>query len=330
MLAVLQLSRSVESGYVINPDNNSSKVNIKNAHLDRAIGAQTALGGAAAGFAVGEYSRKLSARSDGRNNELFEEFWTREYKIKFVIDLLPELRAGFSFRYQSLESDLLGSYNLASEDRSRYKATMSGYALGLSYHGPMYSVGAFTAPPLRGKMTVEGEQKIVTDPGIGGLDLSFMASDRLNLGLTAMKFYYKRDDRDDVATSPLDQRDILLRGLDLDQYYRKTMLINLGLDFAVTPIVGIKANFGQDSGVFLFDASKVPGDNKAAETSVRCNELKFGVTLRNKQFFAELLIMKSSRSTNSIKVNRGDVNIRTVGDYKSQQTSNLFVLGGVF
>ncbi len=327
----LRLTKNEESKYRFNPNsNNPTSAQHKTEKKDIALGFQLPLGGASFGLAADEYSRKVSGRTDARTTDLVEEFWTRDYKMRFVVDLLPELRAGFTFRYQSLEADLLGAYNLNNLDHTRYKGTMSGYSLGVNYRIQAVSLSALTAPPLRGKATIEGEQKIISDPGLGAIELGFSPNDQQSLTLVAMKWTYKHDDRDDETTSPIDQRNIFLRGIDLDQFYRKTLAVALGAEFALTPVIGFKGSYVRQDGVFLFDGDKVPGDDDNAETKIRSNEFRAGAFLRNKQFFAELLLTKTQRSKDTIKVNRGELNLRELGSYKHTDSSTLLVLGGAF
>lgn len=325
----LRLNRTEESRYLINPNNNApAQIQHTTNKKDVAIGFQIPLGGAAFGLAGDEHSRQISGKSDQRNSDAFEEFWVRDYKMKFVVDLLPELRGAFTFRYQSHQADLLGGYGVGNNDRTRYKGTMSGYSLGVNYRVKNISIGAFTAPPLRGKATIEGEQKIISDPGLGGLEVGITYSDRLSLGLSVLKWSYKHDDRDEDATSPEDQRDIFLRGVEMDQYFRKTLAIGIGAEFAILPVVGIKGSITKQEGVFLFDPTRVPGDNTDVETKVTSNELRVGGFIRNKQFFAELVLLKASKSKDEIRVRRNGVT--ALGSYKHDDSSNVVVLGAVF
>jgi len=325
----LRLNRTEESRYLINPNNNNpASVQHTTNKKDVALGFQLPLGGAAFGLSGDEHSRQVTGQSDQRNGEAFEEFWVRDYKMKFVVDLLPELRGAFTFRYQSQEADLLGGYGVNNNDRTRYKGTMSGYSLGVNYRVRSVNIGAFTAPPLRGKAMIEGEQKIITDPGLGGLEVGVNYSDRLSIGISALKWSYKHDDRDEDTTSPEDQRDIFLRGIDIDQYFRKTLAVGLGVEFAILPVVGIKGSIVKQDGVYLFDPTRVPGDNGDVETKITSNEIRIGGFIRNKQFFAELLLLKASRSKDEVRVRRNGVT--AIGSYKHDDSSNLVVLGAIF
>lgn len=325
----LRLNRTEESRYLVNP-NNAAPASVKHntSKKDVALAFQVPLGGAAFGLAGDEHSRQITGRSDQRNSDAFEEFWVRDYKMKFVVDLLPTLRGAFTFRYQSHQADLLGGYGVGNDDRTRYKGTMSGYSLGVNYRAGKLSIGLFTAPPLRGKATIEGEQKIISDPGLGGLELGFNQSDRLSLGLSVLKWSYKHDDRDEDATSPENQRDIFLRGVEIDQYFRKTLAIGIGAEFAILPVVGIKGSIVKQEGVFLFDSTRVPGDNPDVETKITSHEIRVGGFIRNKQFFAELVLLKADRSKGEVRVRRNG--ITALGNYEHEDSSNVVVLGAMF
>lgn len=329
IVGLLHHYRTEESTYNFVNNNNSNAVKLSSEKKDVGVGFQLPMGGAAFGLNADEYSRQVTGKIDNDNDEAFEEYWIRDFKMRFVIDLLPELRGGFAFRYQYLESDLLGSYGIDNDDRTRYRGTMSGYSLGLNYKINIVNIGVFTAPALRGKVTIEGEQKIITDPGMGGLDVAVTYSDRLSLGLSVIKWYYKHDDRDEASTSPVDQRNIFLRGVDMDQYFRKTLAIGIGAELALLPVAGVKGSIVQQEGVFLYDPTKVAGDNKDVETKVKFYEIRVGGFIRNKQFFLELNMLRSvKRDNDSVRVGRNG--ITTMDDYKHKDSARVIVLGAVF
>jgi hypothetical protein len=323
-----QLSQTEESSYIFNPNNNPSQASHTTEVKDLALGGQYPLGGAAVAYQYDKNTRSIAGKIDNRSNRTFkEEFLTKEHKLRFLVDLTNEWRAGFSFRYQTLEADLLGAYNLNDQDHTRYSGSRSGYSLGFFYQLRGMGVGLYTAPALRGKAEVEGEQKIVADPGQDGLDFVLDANDRLKLKLAVNRWTYKKDDRDDAATSPMDQRGIFLRGLELDQYYRKTQAIALGMEYFISPIVALKASYQKQSGVFLFDQNLLPNKNPDLETSVDYGIFRGGISLRNKEFMAEAMLVQSKREKDSIRVQRGDVNLNTVGSYQNKTSAVLLSLG---
>lgn len=327
VLSLIQLKQDEEASYVYNPNNNAAKAEHKTEAKDLAIAGQYPLGGAAAGLSIDQYNRAVKAKHENRNGTQEESMGVREYKMNFGIDLTGEFRTAFSFRYQALEADLLGSHFLSNQDRTRFKGTRSGYAIGGFYQLKGMGIGLYTVRPLRGKATIEGEQKIISDPGFDGLDFGLDASDRLKFKISAVRWTHKRDDRDDDSTSPVDQRGIMLRGLEIDQYYRKTQALGLGVEFLLTPMIGLKGSFTRQQGVFLFDAKALPGQRENLETAMDYNDLKAGLGLRNKEFMAEILFYRYKREKSNVTVQRGDVGIGQLGSYSASRDGILLSLG---
>ncbi len=191
----------------------------------------------------------------------------------------------------------------------------------------MLGIGAFTHPPMRGKATVEGEQKIITEPGLYGLSLDFRASPILNLNFGVTRWSYKHDERDDPTTSPVDQRDIVLRGVDINQFLRKTMGYGIAAEGAVAPMVFVKGQYYRQEAVFLFDPDNVPGDDKDQESLVRYSELRAGVAIKSKSFIAGLDVLRNSASQGSIKPRSG---FGVLGDYKATTTGISLMVGANF
>lgn len=323
-----QYSENEESNYLFNPGDNQVAASHTSASKDLAIGGQLPLGGAAVGYHFNKNTRTVTAKNEQRGNRsIKEEFSTKEQKVKFVVDLTPEFRAAFGFRFQSLDFDVLGSHNLSNEDHTRFSGNRTGYSLGFFYQIKSMGIGLYTNPPLRGKVTIVGEQKIISDPGSDGLEFILDASERLKIKLAVNRWLYKKDDRDDDATSPIDQRGILLRGLDIDQYFRKTQSISLGSEFFLTNVIALKASITAQQGVFLFDQNILPNKNEDLETKLDYKIFRGGVSLRAKEFLAEFMLTQSSRESDLIRVRRGDVNLNSLGNYESKLTSVLISLG---
>lgn len=327
VISIMQLKQTEEASYIFNPNNNPAKGEHKTEVKDLAIGGQYPLGGAAAGLTVDQYNRSVKAKHENRNGTQEESLGVREYKMNFSIDLTGEFRTAFSFRYQNLESDLLGSHFLNNQDRTRYKGTRSGYAIGGFYQLKGMGIGLYTVRPLRGKATIEGEQKIISDPGFDGLEFGLDASDRLKFKVSALRWVHKRDDRDDDSTSPIDQRGIMLRGLEVDQYFRKTQVVSLGVEYLLTPLVAAKVSVANQHGVFLFDAKALPGQRENLETKMDYNDFKFGLGLRNKEFTAEIMYFLYEREAGSISVQRGDIGLGQLGSYEASRSGILISLG---
>src|SRR5690606_2379156 len=95
----------------------------------------------------------------------------KHWEARFGVELLPDTRAAFGYRYYHIDRNVLGSFDLNDADRTRYRGAMTGYVVGVYHDEADFGVGAFHSPPMRGKSEIQGEQKIITAPGTYGLDL---------------------------------------------------------------------------------------------------------------------------------------------------------------
>lgn len=327
IVSIQQTKRDEHINFVTNPTNNPSAVDEKIAKKDLALGGQMPLGGASMGLQYSEYRRNVTAKNDNSNEQNHELFVNRDYRMSFGVDFTPELRGAFTFHYTALQSDLAGNFQIGETDRTHYRGNLSGYGLGLYYQLSVLGIGAFTHPPMRGKATVEGEQKIITEPGLYGVNFDFKASPRTNVSFDVTRWSYKHDERDDPTTSPVNQSSILLRGLDLHQFLRKTLSYGLAAEFAITPLVFIKGQYLKQEAVFLFDPDHLPGDDKDLETRLRYAELQAGVAIKNRDFIAELGFLQNSARQGTIKPRSG---FGTIGDYKAKATSITLMVGAAF
>ncbi len=316
--------------FKINPGTNESNVAEKIGHKDIFLGGQYPLGGAAMGLQYSEQERRVTSKIDGQQDPHHELFVGRDYRMIFSVDFTPQIRGAFTFHYTALKADLDGSYFVGSDDRTHYHGSMSGYGLGVVYDKLIFeplSVGLFTHPPMRGKATVEGEQKIITEPGLYGLDIDYR-KDRFAGTFFVNRWSYKHDEREYPSTSPHNQTDILLRGLDLSQYYRKTAAYGLAGEYQVHPFVFIKGQYKRQQGVFLFDPDKLPGDDKSLETEISYSEYRLAVAGKNRQFIAEFGLSQSKASEGDIK--GGRAGFGDLGSYEDKITGVYLMLGAAF
>lgn len=319
--------RDDDVSFVINPGQNEAEVKEKISHKDIMIGGQYPLGGASLGLQYSEQRRTVNARHINRNQDNNELFVGRDYRVNFAVDFTPDLRGAFTFHSTSIQADLQGNFFVGEQDRTRYKGSLSGYGLGLNYQAGRLGIGAFSHAPMRGKAMVEGEQKIVTEPGVYGLSLNFRAGAPLNLAFNVQRWSYKHDERDDEATSPVDQQGISLRGLDLNQFLRKTMAYGFAGEYALTPLIFAKAGIMRQEAVFLFDGDRVPGDDKNQETKLRYSEIRAGVAIKNKAFIAEFGLLMNSAEENTF---RDGSRFGGIGQYKAKGTGAILMAGGAF
>ncbi|MBC7661443.1 MAG: hypothetical protein H7249_17240 [Chitinophagaceae bacterium] len=328
LVSIVQESRNDHMSFIDNPgSNNSAQVDEKIAKKELALGGQYPLGGASLGLTYSEFRRSVSVDNENQRDQNHEVFVNRDYRMLFGVDFMPELRGAFTFHYTALKADLAGAFNIGETDRTHYNGSLSGYGVGLNYQFRGIAFGLFTHPPMRGKATVEGEQKIITEPGVYGFSADFKAAPRWTVSFKLDRWSYKHDERDQPSTSPINQSNILVRGLDLSQYYRKTMAYGLSGEYAVTPLVFVKGEYLRQEGVYLFDPDHLPGDDNDLETRVRYPEYHAGAGIKNRDFMAELGVLLSTSSAGTIQSKSG---FGDLASYSNKSTSITAMLGASF
>ena len=128
-------------------------------------GAIRPFGGGAGGISIIRHNKDLEADNSSISRVLNESKRDDTYALKFVISMTSNLNFGFQYQYKQSENHLHGSFFLNNNDRTYYKAFLSGYRLGVFYFKNKFGLGLFTAPPMRGKSLIDGENKIVAEPG---------------------------------------------------------------------------------------------------------------------------------------------------------------------
>ena len=313
--------------FVVNPGGNSSRVDQRASRRDMALGFLYPLGGAAIGLQYGEHQRKVTTKNENSNTQNNDDFYDRDYRAKFVVDFTQEIRAAFTFHYTALRGEIAGNYNIGRDNKTHYTGNVSGYGVGLYYQTKLIGMGAFTNAPMRGKAMIEGEQKVISEPGIYGIHAEFKPNEKMAFSFAVNRWSYKHDERDESSTSPgNNQTNILLRGLELRQFYRKTMSYAIAGEFLVLPGLYAKGQYLRQEGVFLFDPDKVAGDDKDAETLVRFPMITAGVSYRMKDFTAEANLFQSNASQGKIDQN-SSVGLGNLGSYKAKSTGLMLSVG---
>lgn len=271
-----------------NPDDSATPIKMQSIEKEDAAGVLLPLGGAAVGFTTefGATERIFDNADSGRDHR--ETFRHRRHEVRFLVDLTESLRGAFAYKYRWLQNDIYGGFGIQSNDRTRYRGNLSGYTIGLFQEIGAGGIGIFHAPPMRGKATVEGEQKIMSDPGVTGIDIIYKVTGELSLGLSAEKWFHKRDDFLELSTSPINDGRISLNGLDLEQYLLKTQSIRIGCDYLFSNEWRLRTGLARHYAVFLFRDDAVPGDKKDSEKPIQYYDLRLAVSYTRNDFNIEI------------------------------------------
>lgn len=235
----------------------------------QAIGAVGALDGGLAAGVLGQFgSREVKARFLPEDSPILEEFRTRAVSGRVSVEATKTLRLGLMMRYLSLETvNIAGNFN-ADDDRTIYKGSMTGFGAGLALNIDQVTFGVVYLPPMRGKAQVEGEGLILTEPGRVTLDADLALSKTLHVAGTVTRHFYIRDDRAEPSTSPEDQDEISLNGLDPEQFLMPNTSVGVGLAADISEQFALQAALHRAFSEFVFQSNKVPGDDDGSPNTV--------------------------------------------------------------
>lgn len=325
---ILQVTNQKTASFTANPNNAAQKISYDTNDKIQAGGISSAIGGGAVGLNAFGKNTDQQVSNDSRNTKILETFVDKSWQGRFVIDLTSEMRFGFKYRYRRVENRVFGSFSLSSIDATNYKGSLSGYSLGLYYEaGDQYGFGIFTEPPMRGKVKISGEEKIMTEPGVGGLDGYYRLSQTAILTYFVKQWSYKRDELSDGSTSPIDQRDMSLLGLDIEQDYFRTRQIGVGLDYRLNKGFSLQTYLYKQSGVFLFDSDKVPGDDKPNEKPMDYYGGGAGILYADQNFWLRFGLIQNRRTMDTLAASSSRIGIRDIGEYKAQERAVLIGVG---
>lgn len=309
------------SSVIGSPGANQQEINYETRIESMGFGLNLPIGGAAFGLQYSETKESLTAVNNVNSRQILEDTVDTDLAFRFMVELTQTLRGGFLYQVRVVENDIFGSFFLSNEDRTEYKGQLSGYRLGLFYEHDRYRAGIYTAPPLRGKGNIQGEDKIMTEPGTSGLDFAFHNGAQVTLGFAFTRWHYKKDDRARLSTSGIDQRSISLNGTDLRQYLLKTNEYRLGGEYALRPEFILSLGYGRSMAVFHFDENAVPGDDRDDETEVAISRYMLGARLIKAQFSLDLNYYLESLAHEEIRDSTRKLGHGDYRDYSSRQTA---------
>lgn len=322
-ISILALRGSRTESVVGSPDGGAQNISYRSRLESLGAGVLLPMGGAAAGFHILDGKEELTASSDVFNRNLVEVKKHRDLAMRFVVQLTGSLRAAFLYQLRNIDYSVYGSFSLGVDDVTRYKGRLSGYRLGLLYEHSNFNLGLYTAPPLRGKSQVSGEEKILTEPGSAGADISIDGKNGMHFGFGLTRWYYKLDDRVALSTSPQDQRNMSLNGLALRQYLRKTDEFRLGASYEFRDNTSLALHLGHGKAVFLFDDDAVPGDRPQRETGVSLRQYILSLQFDKGQFAIDFSYYIESVSQGEISDPSRKLGHNRYGDYSSNQNATV-------
>jgi len=272
--------------------------------VNHGFGFMSPLGGGAAFGLSGQYlGRDLEADNENRSEVSREVFRRKQGSAKFVVDLTADIRTG-------------------RNDRSDYFGRKTGYVVGVYYDKGDWGVGIANSPPMRGKASVMGEEKIIALPAKTTLESHYTYRGFV-VGASVERWYYQRDDRSLPSTSSEDQRRISLNGLDIDQFLHDVEAISVCVDRQVRSELLLRGGVSQRRASFLFDGNIVPGHDPNRERALMYYLYHFAGAYVQNDFRAELQWSLFTRKVDDFSDN---LNWHGTGRYEAYESKGQSIM----
>ncbi len=188
----------------------------------------------------------------GRGAPLTETTKTQHSKLKLLVELTDDFEVGIAIRYLYKDVSLFGDPFMSPGEEIRFRMTMVGYGSGAVYRFKSAALAYTYYPPLRGKTEVEGEEKIVVEPGQIGVDGYYEVKKNVKVGVLAKRWINEIDDLAEGTTADDDTTNVSLYGLDPDQYLIKRQLVLVGFDWDLAKAATLRASVGQEQSELNF------------------------------------------------------------------------------
>lgn len=312
---------STDTSVVGSPDNNPQELSFSKEMEAVSAGVLLPFGGGSFGLNYTQANYQMSASNAG-NDPIEEQRSDDIYEMNMAIELVPFLDFGFAYRYQRAEYHVYGAFNLQSADQTKYKADFSGYRIGLNYDNKRFAAGIYSEPPMRGKALIDGEQMIVSDPGSAGASILGYWTPRVSAGFKVVRSFYKQEDRAEISTSPIDGRDILLHGLDFDQFYQPLTTVTVSGDYRLNKALTARVHLQRISAIFHFDENSLPGDDREDESIFEHYGLGAGINfMKGPLNFGAGLHMLLENERDEITDRSRKLGHNSFADYSSDRTT---------
>jgi|GEM_PF-5959539 len=235
-----------------------------------------------------EEQRSTNDNSQYRNNPAEERWLRREAQARFALEFTKNFRMGAQFRYQTIHADVLGSFNLDSDEKSSYKGTLYGAGVGAQLTFDTGGFGLVYNTPLRGKVTIQSESKVTTDPGALQVNGYWWASPTLGLGAGYTRAFHEKDELAEPTTGPNpdNQTQISLLGLSPEARFLALQTVSVGLEVRFAQKIGLRLTPMYEQGEYVRSTAADPevGEKDNAKNVAKGYHGRAAILLYDKAF----------------------------------------------
>ena len=149
--SVLALKDTRSSSVTGSPNNSNQQISYEYKNDILGFAGLFPFGGGAAGLSYIQVNNSLDTDNSASGSVVEESKRDDIYAFRFIIELTPSIDFGFHYEYKQAANHIFGNFFLGEDDKSNYKAFLSGYRLGFAYRQGNVGLGLYTAPALRAK-----------------------------------------------------------------------------------------------------------------------------------------------------------------------------------
>jgi hypothetical protein len=276
----------------------------------------------------GQFSgRQLKAKTQGSRQVQEENFVLRGGSAIFDLDVAPQIRIGFMYRYFEIRNDVRGNWNINTQDKTEYRDTYGGYGLGMSFDNGQVFAGGYYHPSIRGKALIEGESKLLSISGKTGFDLGLKISPQFELVAGLRRYTYRASDALTPSTSPVNQREISIRGIDPDQFAYPMELRNFGVGIRISEMLGLRASILQYRKAFDGREGIIPANDEKSNQSLLSQSMVIGLRANRGTGYGELSYSRSLESIDKLTDAGSWFGARDYREYESTANTVALILG---
>ena len=213
-----------------------------------------------------EYSTTSEVNQFFDRVPLTETLRRTEGRAKFGIELTDDFRFGAIARYRYIYADVLGSFNLPLNERTRYSGGLFGAGAGAQFNAKTASLALQYLSPVEGKVSIQGEDKVTSEPGAISVSGHFKPFSNTAIGGSYLSALHGKDElrANTTGPNPENPQSISPKGVQPERNVYRTNTAALGVAFGVGRSLEFKTTFFLGCYVYLRNAGSnldEPKDN---------------------------------------------------------------------
>jgi hypothetical protein len=237
-----------------------------------------------------EHQSKSDASGNFAESALLETFKRTEGRAKFGLELTKDLRAGALLRYRYIESDVLGNFFMTPNERTKYSGSLMGAGVGAQFNAQSASLAVQYLSPLEGKVSILGEDKIVSEPGLLSVCGHLDAFSALSFGACYLMAQHTKDELRAPSTgpNPANQTRVAPKGVHPDRIIHLVGASIAGFDVKAGSLMTLRTTVALEEYERVTDTSEIPKGKSDAANRLDGYRVRLGLVFAKGNVSAEI------------------------------------------